>query len=272
MGKATFCDGSKSQVSAAPNFVLSILATCSSAVPATGKQGEATLSDQLSRLLEDKANMAVDELDLLYRYRHGFSITDALNFIGFDGKIQEFFDEQKRFCLREGHVSLKTAGPEEPTKIDAAVLAHVQEDCAKGLDDETTSVADTASTTDEEESCHPDSDSDVDITGWHSLGNRLVAALGSPSLNEETDVDAAPWKVLGDRVAAAISASDDEEGEDISAWHDVGTRFLTACNRSRHEDEQDLSPDATEWRSVGIRVLRGLDSLGETANECRVLR
>lgn len=218
--------------SQAPNFMLSLLATCSSAVPPPGSEGEVALSDQLYNLLQDKGSMALDELNLLYNYRFGFSMSDALNFIGFNGKVKEFLDTQKRFRLNDGRVCLTTAsdtGKHQTAHADLAVC----EDYIKSTEDETASNTDTESTTDAE-SCRTNSNSDVDVTGWHSVGNRLVAALGSSRLHKD-DVDALPWKALGGLGAAALYESDDE----------------------------DMSPDVNEWNSVGVRVLSQLHSFHE---------
>merc|ERR1719162_1690578 len=100
--KSTIAEATKPQA-AAPNFVLSLLAACSASVPAAGKEGEATLSEQLSSLLEDKT-MAVDELNLIYSYKFGFSIDNALEFIGFAGKLEDFAIKQKCFSIDEGRI------------------------------------------------------------------------------------------------------------------------------------------------------------------------
>jgi len=241
---------------ATPNFVLTLLAACSNSVPAAGREGEAKVSEQLSGLLQSKA-MTVEELQLLYSYKYGFSIDDALQFAGFNGKTQEFLDEQKCFSIQEGVVCVKLdavlATVDEPptqggaTEIEEHVATIV---VGEGLpaqhalpiaqdfgftnvdDDDCACSADTDSTTDDSESSRLDEQ--VDIPGWHSLGNRLVAALG-----KDIDVhdDGLRWKVLGGRIATALSSdgsdSEDEDNDDdatnIAAWQDVGNRVATAC-------------------------------------------
>lgn len=265
-----------------PNFVLTMLAACSNSVPAAGQEGEVTLREQMSALLQDKA-MTVEELNLLYNYKFGLSINDALKFVGFDGKVQEFLDEEKCFSIHEGCVSLKPiavtiedetpAAPKDPILLPAKIKPPANdevaapEDCALALaldfteknieDDGTASDADTESTTDAESSQY-DADSEIDITGWYSIGGRLAAALGS----SEDNVDEVRWKMLGGRVAAALNTNDNEDGEDVGAWCDVGIRIAKACKLSDDDEcDQDLSPDAAEWHSVGARILRSFDAL-----------
>lgn len=255
------------EASASPNFVLSLLAACSTAVPSAGLQGEATLSEQLSALLQDKA-MAEDELRMLYSYRFGFSINDALKFTGFQGQLQDFLGQEKRFCVRDGSISLTTVVV--ATKHEAPLA--VDEFLAKSADDDDDSVSNAETeSTNAAESGFLDSDSDeVDITGWHSVGNRLIATLDSLDCSNAQDsdvVDVVGWKVLGGRVAAAFRDDDDAGGADAVAWHDVGSRIALACKRNGDDERlQDVSPDATEWMSVGTRVYRCLDSL-EVATE-----
>jgi len=262
--------------SAAPNFVLTLLAACSSAVPAAGQEGEAKISEQLTGLLRTKA-MTLEELQLLYNYKFGFSIDDAVKFAGFNGKAAEFLAEQKRFSIQGGSISVKLVdivvtideAPtfDEPAKMEEPVGASLQRALPtvqdfgfkpatderalptildfgfKTVDDDAsiTSITDTDSTTDSEGS-QPDADFDeIDIPGWHSIGNRLVAALGK---DEDVDADGVRWKVLGDRIATAFSSdgsgSEDEDieedGANIPAWHDIGNRVMTACKNSNETD------------------------------------
>lgn len=253
---------SPAEASASPNFVLSLLAACSTAVPAAGLQGEATLSEQLSALLQDKA-MAEDELRMLYSYRFGFGINDALKFAGFQGKLQDFLEQEKRFCVCDGSISL--------TPVVEAPLA-VDEFPAKSADDDDDSVSDAETeSTNAADSGHFDSDSeDVDLNGWHSVGNRLIATFDSLDSSDPQDsdvVDVLGWKVLGGRIVAAFRDADDAGGADAVAWHDVGSRIALACKRNVDDERlQDVSPDATEWMSVGTRVYRCLDNL-EVATE-----
>jgi len=313
------------QEAAAPNFVLTLLAACSSAVPAAGQEGEAKVSKQLTGLLQTKA-MTLEELQLLYNYKFGFSIDDAVKFAGFNGKAEEFLAEQKCFSIQEGSISVKPVdivvtideAPtfDEPAKMDEPVatcnvvpvdgeaalaqraLPTVQDfgfepasraiptvqdfgfeptvdgEAAspqralptvkdfgfepatderalptildfgfKTVDDDAsiTSITDTDSTTDSEGSELDDDFDDIDIPRWHSIGNRLVAALGK---GDDVDADGLRWKVLGGRIATAFSSdgsdSEDEDIEDdganIVAWHDIGNRVMTACKRSDGTD------------------------------------
>lgn len=278
--KTSSMDCGKAQA-ATPNFVLSLLAACSSSVPAAGQKGEATLSEQLFTILQDKA-MSLDELNLLYSYRYGFSIHDALGFAGFNGKLLDYLDQQKRFSVHEGLVSVHTAPvgqDKEPDQDVTAASEGVAEEAddklkplapssqyVKNLDDETASNAETESTADAE-SFREDTDSDVDLDGWHSVGNRLVAALGS-SLCNEGDVEGLPRKALSEHAATALSDSDAEDdlvGADVDAWYEVGSRIAAACKHG--SADEDPIPDVAEWRSVGERVLRLVNDIDVQADQ-----
>lgn len=219
---------------ATPNFVLTLLAACSNSVPAAGREGEAKVSEQLSGLLQSKA-MTVEELQLLYSYKYGFSIDNALQFAGFNGKTQEFLDEQKCFSIQEGLIWVKhdtvLATVDEPSTQGGPAM--IEDLGFNNVDDDDCAYsADTDSTTDDSESSRLDEQ--VDIPGWHSLGNRLVAALGK---DNDVHEDGMRWKVLGGRIATALSSdgsdSEDEDNDDdatnIAAWQDVGNRVATAC-------------------------------------------
>lgn len=254
---------------ATPNFVLTLLTACSNSVPAAGQEGEAKVSEQLTGLLQTKA-MTVEELQLLYSYKYGFSIDDALKFAGFNGKTQEFLDEQKYFSFQEGSISVTPVDivvtvDEAPTLDEPAVMDEQEPVSAQrplptianfGFnnvdDDDCASITDTNSTTDDSESSQLDADSEqVDIPGWHSIGNRLVAALGK---DDENDADGKRWKVLGGRLATAFS-SDGSDSEDddlgleddatnIAAWQDVGSRVATACKLGEGMDHMDDAVEA----------------------------
>lgn len=195
-----------------------------------GEEGEATLIEQLSDLIQDKA-MAVEELNFLYSYRFGFNLNDALKFIGFEGTLQDFFGQQKRLSMHDGLISVTSqeASPRHPLPC--------QVDCNKSGDNETTSSADTKGTTDAESWCF-DIDPDLDVIGWHTVGSRLVAALNSSKLHDDAeDDDVTPFKVLGTRVFAGLHADSNEEVVEEAApnrasWEDVGCRLALACQKS----------------------------------------
>lgn len=293
---------------AAPNFVLTLLAACSSAVPAVGQEGEAKISEQLTGLLRAKA-MTLEELHLLYNYKFGFSINDAVKLAGFNGKVEEFLAEQKCFSIQEGFISVKLIdivvtvdeAPtcDEPARMEEPVatcmtvdgeaasaqralptvkdfgfepivdgeaasaqralpnvkdfgfepasdgaLPSILDFGFKNVDDDAslTSITDTDSTADSESSQFDADLDDIDIPGWHSIGNRLVAVLGKD--DDDVDADGVRWKVLGGRIATAFSSdgsdTEDEDIEDkganIVAWHDIGNRVMTACERSSGMD------------------------------------
>lgn len=192
-----------------------------------GEEGEASLRKQLSGLLGEK-EMEVEELNLLYSYRFGLSIIEALKMIGFDGPLQDFAVKQKCFFVKDGRMSLAAAtGIDEP-----------QEESTKEL--ETISNAETDSTVDDDndkDSCC-EGDSDVDIEHWHSLGGRVLTALAvSDEEQDEVDFNAGSWKEVSGRVAVALSETNESD------------------------EEEDDYPDAVEWRSVSARVSRKLSSL-----------
>lgn len=60
---------------------------------------------QLADLLQAR-DLSADELGLLYCYKHGVSINQALKLIGFDGKFVEFLKFQKTFAVDQNRVTL----------------------------------------------------------------------------------------------------------------------------------------------------------------------
>lgn len=271
--RSTATEATKPQA-AAPNFVLSLLAACSSSVPAAGKEGEATLSEQLSNLLQDKP-VDVGELNLIYSYRFGLSIDDALKFIGFDGKLEDFAIKQKCFSILEGRMSLTPVDVPIQEELPAVDEPAAPEDCAKDVVDEAeVLVPKDNSATVETRSSALDSDSDVDIPGWHGVGSRLATALGSP---EQQFCDEAPS--LGEHNSWPGSALDGESDVDIPSWRGVGSRLATvlgspeqqhccdetasnADTESTDEGQSDAESDidVTAWGSVGSRLVAALGS------------
>jgi len=69
------------------------------------RASEETLAQQLSELLRAR-DLSCDELGLLYCYKHGVSMTQALTFIGQEPKLQEFIKKQKGFQLENNIVAL----------------------------------------------------------------------------------------------------------------------------------------------------------------------
>merc|ERR1740115_670953 len=51
-------------------------------------------------------DLSADELGLLYCYKYGLSITQALKIVGHDGKFQDFLTKQKLFLVENGRVTL----------------------------------------------------------------------------------------------------------------------------------------------------------------------
>jgi len=67
---------------------------------------EASLVKQLMELLQAR-ELSCDELGLLYTYKHGVSVNQAMKTIGYTEKFQDFVRKQKGFMLENGKVVLK---------------------------------------------------------------------------------------------------------------------------------------------------------------------
>lgn len=65
---------------------------------------EATLVQQLTELLNAR-DLPADELGLLYCYKHGANISQALKLIGFEMTLQDFVNKQKTLSLENGSVT-----------------------------------------------------------------------------------------------------------------------------------------------------------------------
>merc|ERR1719240_742736 len=66
---------------------------------------EASLVKQLTELLNAR-DLTSDELGLLYCYKHGVSINQALKTVGYSEKFPEFIKKQKQLMIENGRVSL----------------------------------------------------------------------------------------------------------------------------------------------------------------------
>merc|ERR1719463_106848 len=66
---------------------------------------EDSLAQQLSELLQAR-DLTSDELGLLYCYKHGVSINQALKTIGYTEKFPDFIKKQKQMLIENGRVSL----------------------------------------------------------------------------------------------------------------------------------------------------------------------
>lgn len=74
------------------------------------KASESTLAQQLKELLQAR-DLSCDELGLLYCYKHGVSVTQALATIGLAGeKLQDFVKKHKGFQLDNNHIALVREG------------------------------------------------------------------------------------------------------------------------------------------------------------------
>lgn len=67
---------------------------------------EASLVQQLTDLLQAR-ELSCDELGLLYTYKHGVSVNQALKTVGNSEKLQDFIRKQKEFMIENGKVVLK---------------------------------------------------------------------------------------------------------------------------------------------------------------------
>merc|ERR1719316_691702 len=77
----------------------------SSALDFVIKATEDSLVKQLADLLKAR-DLTSDELGLLYCYKHGVSINQALKTVGFTEKFPEFIKKQKELLIENGRVSL----------------------------------------------------------------------------------------------------------------------------------------------------------------------
>jgi len=69
------------------------------------RASEASLAKQLAELLRAR-DLSSDELGLLYCYKHGVSVKEALKSLGHDGKLQDFLKKQKGFLVENGLVTV----------------------------------------------------------------------------------------------------------------------------------------------------------------------
>merc|ERR1719387_59776 len=66
---------------------------------------EASLAQQLAELLQAR-DLTCDELGLLYCYKHGVSINQALKTVGHSEKFHDFIKQRKEFAVDNGRVTL----------------------------------------------------------------------------------------------------------------------------------------------------------------------
>ena len=64
--------------------------------------------DMLERLADllRARDLSCDELSLMYCYKHGMAVTQALQMLGLGEKLQDFVGKQKALHLNNNHVSL----------------------------------------------------------------------------------------------------------------------------------------------------------------------
>lgn len=76
-----------------------------SSLDLVARASEASLVKQLSELLQAR-DLSCDELSLLYCYKHGVSVTQALQMLGLSEKLQDFVGRHKAFQIENNHVAL----------------------------------------------------------------------------------------------------------------------------------------------------------------------
>lgn len=69
------------------------------------KSSETTLAHQLAELLKAR-DLSPDELGMLYCYKHGVGVNQALKLLGCQGKLQDFIVKQKSLSIENGSVAL----------------------------------------------------------------------------------------------------------------------------------------------------------------------
>lgn len=69
------------------------------------KASQASLTAQLGELLQTRS-LSCDELGLLYCYKHGVSINQALQTVDYDGKFADFMLQEKKFVIENGRATL----------------------------------------------------------------------------------------------------------------------------------------------------------------------
>jgi len=112
---------------------------------------EASLVKQLVELLQAR-DLSSDELGLLYCYKHGVSINQALKSLGCDVKFQEFLKTQKQFLVENGLVRLvREESKLKPISVKEEVRAileaaggslNISEVCSKFVQKFNTSISD----------------------------------------------------------------------------------------------------------------------------------
>jgi hypothetical protein len=80
------------------------------------KATEESLAQQLGELLQAR-DLSSDELGLLYCYKHGVNISQALKTIGFTEKFPDFIRKQKQLSLENGRVSVIRDAKPKPEEI-----------------------------------------------------------------------------------------------------------------------------------------------------------
>merc|ERR1719230_1754494 len=115
------------------------------------RASEASLVRQLTELLKAR-DLSSDELGLLYCYKHGVSISQALKSLGHEGKFQEFLKQQKEFTVESGLVGLAREEKKlKPIAVKEEVKAileaaggslNITEVCSKFIQKFNTSISD----------------------------------------------------------------------------------------------------------------------------------
>merc|ERR1719214_530576 len=95
---------------------------------------EASLVRQLTELLQAR-DLSSDELGLLYCYKHGVSINQALKTIGHTEKFQDFIKKQKEFVVENGRVALVRSDTAlKPFSVSEEVKRILEESSSGSMD------------------------------------------------------------------------------------------------------------------------------------------
>jgi len=92
---------------------------------------EAILAQQLAQLVEAR-DLSTDELGLLYCYKHGANIKQALKLLDFKGKLEDFVGAQKSLSMNNGSVAVVQEDTGMKPFVIADEVALIVKDCPSG--------------------------------------------------------------------------------------------------------------------------------------------
>lgn len=98
------------------------------------KASEDSLAKQLADLLQAR-DLSCDELGLLYCYKHGVSVGQALKTVGFDGKLADFLRVKKGFRVESGRATLVREDTAlKPFSVSGEVVKILEASPSKSMD------------------------------------------------------------------------------------------------------------------------------------------